>query len=118
MKLAIEIKDEDVQNALHSAFDAGIAYWAMVGTLSKQPEGAEYASEYPMHGGWVQLALRDPDESVPQPKRLDYAALERAVVLMAEKHPQHFAAMIGENGDATTGDVLVQLAVFGDIVFG
>ena len=37
---------------------------------------------------------------------------------MAETHPRHFADFLAGNEDATTGDVLLQLAVFGELVFG
>ncbi len=49
---------------------------------------------------------------------LDYAAVLRGVKIMAETNPRHFGDMIGEGGDSITGDVLIQCAVFGYVVFG
>lgn len=37
---------------------------------------------------------------------------------MAEKWPRHFGNFISENEDAETGDVFIQLALLGDIVYG
>ena len=39
--------------------------------------------------------------------------------VMHEKYTRHYADMVSEcNADATTGDVLVQCALFGEIVYG
>lgn len=41
-----------------------------------------------------------------------------ALRLMAERHPQKFAELITGTGDFTTGDVLIQLAAFGEVRYG
>jgi hypothetical protein len=46
------------------------------------------------------------------------AELERGLKVMAEKYPHHFADMIAENGDANTGDILLQCMAFGEVVYG
>jgi hypothetical protein len=42
----------------------------------------------------------------------------RVLALMATKTPRHFANIVGERGDSETGDVLVQLACFGELRYG
>ncbi len=37
---------------------------------------------------------------------------------MASKYPDHFNDVVRGMGDATTGDTLVQCALFGDTVYG
>jgi hypothetical protein len=37
---------------------------------------------------------------------------------MADKYPRHIADILSENDDATTGDVFLQLCLFGDVVYG
>ena len=44
--------------------------------------------------------------------------LLKGIQLMADKHPRHFNDWMEQNDDATTGDVLLQLALFGEIIFG
>lgn len=53
--------------------------------------------------------------------RLGYISLEnmdRAEQIMLEKQAAHFADVLEENDDATTGDVWFQLVVMGEVVFG
>jgi len=49
---------------------------------------------------------------------LTYAGIVKGLGLMATKYPRHFSNLVADGGDAETGDVLIQLAVFGDIVYG
>lgn len=56
---------------------------------------------------------------VRQPKLLTLKSLEAGLRIMAGgKLVFHFNDIIAENDDATTSDVLVQLAVFGELVYG
>jgi len=50
--------------------------------------------------------------------RLDRAALEPGLQIMAEKYPRHFANFAQEAEDAETGDVFIQCCVLGEIVYG
>lgn len=49
---------------------------------------------------------------------LDLPALQRGCNLMREKYPEHYKDIKSGNGDAITGDVFLQLSLFGDVVFG
>lgn len=49
---------------------------------------------------------------------LNLESLTKGLELMSLKHSRHFSDIIEENDDAETSDVLVQLAVFGEIVYG
>jgi hypothetical protein len=37
---------------------------------------------------------------------------------MRDQYPRHFADLVGEDDDAITGDVWLQLAVFGEVIYG
>ena len=72
-------------------------------------------------------ALLNPASSLNCPKcgtepspvvALDRAALERGLALMSTEQPGHFADFVSGNEDAETGDVLLQLALLGEVVFG
>lgn len=63
-----------------------------------------------------------PDE-VPLPEGKEYFELTRssfitALQLMAEKTPWHFSNYLTDNADAETGDVFLQYACFGEIIYG
>jgi hypothetical protein len=128
MKIEIDIPDRTIADTLCSAFEGGIGYWARIKDSSipsetemARPWGDEYTPHYisaPLTvGGFVQLACHE--DSDPKPKPLNLETLQAGIKVMVEKYPQHFADMLSENrSDATTGDVLVQCCVFGEIVFG
>jgi hypothetical protein len=37
---------------------------------------------------------------------------------MRDQYPRHYADLVEENDDAITGDVFLQLAVFGELIYG
>lgn len=114
--------------------EGGIGYWAKVQRYVPPPEGAELNVglegddvfcertykhiHYPMCEAGGAVVLRDKEADDGKDLVLDYPAIERGLQVMAEKYPRHFADFVQENGDATTGDVFVQCALLGDIVYG
>ena len=67
-------------------------------------------------GAWVLCDRYAEDEiGVPEEYRLDRAAIERGVQVIAEKYPEFLGALAGFAQDARTGDALVQCSIFGEI---
>jgi hypothetical protein len=130
-----------IADVLCSGMEGGIGYWAAIVRYDAPPEGVELCTfwrdsslgdevfrhiHYPMceAGGGVVLE-HDPvrkddqmNEDDMAESTLNWPKLEKAVQLMAEKYPGHFKNILDDNDDAETGDVLVQLALFGELVFG
>ena len=50
--------------------------------------------------------------------RITIADVEKGLKLMQEQYPRHYADLVEENDDAITGDVWLQLTVFGDVIYG
>jgi len=97
MKVEMEISDQLISDQIESGF-AFIGYWAQ-----------DWEIDVVNHTGWVQ-EVEDGDK--PEPITLNF---EKAVKIAAEKYPR----ILDENQmDAETGDMLIQLAAFGDIVYG
>ena len=59
--------------------------------------------------------IEEPEEA---PQKLDLDAMRHGLHLMSVKYPNHFADVMDENDDADTGDVFLQLSLYGEIVFG
>lgn len=82
--------------------------WASVllngGTLSVYDEGESGSELYE-------------DEPV-QKHPLTLKAVRKGLRLMKEQYPDHWTDLVEENEDAVTGDVWLQLAVFGEVVYG
>ena len=58
------------------------------------------------------------DRNLPIKYRMDRDSMKRALDLMAEKYPRHFNDFMEENDDANTGDVFLQLAYIGEVIYG
>lgn len=74
----------------------------------EEPEGPE--PEFPQPHpeeveGWEKL-------------RLDYPAVQKAWALLKIQYPKVYQDVLDENYDAATGDLFIQLAVFGEQVYG
>ena len=102
------VRPDLIVNCLDSA---DIGYW-----LGKLIEGAQ--NEDVMAGTDHAMLTRDDEEPEGPVYTLDKAAVYRGIVILAAKYPHHFADLITDNSDATTGDCLIQCALFGDIIFG
>ena len=139
VSMSIRVTDGRVRDQLCAAFEGGSNYWYDKldphygeGISRKDCERggrlfpADIAADdvldsWPyvvpfIDGCW--LTLEEKEEDNPKERRLDRAAIQRGLQIMSEKCPQHFADMMSESGDATTGDVLLQCCVLGDIVYG
>lgn len=128
MTLTFHIPYKDIADLLCSAFEGGSNYWARVanadvGKGDCAPKGYEKHSHYiaPFStGGYVLIQEQDEDLQPEEWKshKLDRAALDRGLQLMAEKHPQRWADFITSNADSTTGDVYLQLCLLGEVRYG
>ncbi len=124
---------KDLRGLLCSAFEGGSNYWYMIEgevlppkftieDFSKggkaQPKGDywHWAELIPTVPGCA-LLVSAPGE-FDTPVALNLAALRRAEEIMREKYPRHWADAKEENGDAITGDVFLQCALYGEVIFG
>ena len=49
---------------------------------------------------------------------LNMETAHKALKLMAKDYPEDLADFINENEDAITGDIFLQLAILGDVIYG
>lgn len=134
VKVEFEIPLLRVADMLVSAFDPAVAstsYWAEIAGYRKPPQlehtldrlGGRAASEcyvyrycdYPINKDGA-VVVMDTEEGKGYEINLD--TIRAGLKVMAEKFPEHFADLIGEDDDATTSDVFVQCCVFGDVIYG
>jgi hypothetical protein len=114
-----EVSAERVSDLLCCAFEGGINDWSHKG-VRLNPSGdkwpGEWASDMPKHEGcWLEV-----HDSADTERWfvLDQKALSYGLKLMAEKYPKHWGDFLAENEDAATGDVFVQLCLFGEVKYG
>ena len=118
----VTVTEQMVEDLLCCAFEGGSNYWYMIDSFN-YPEGATQKSlgiefpqlELPFRGGSLTISdIEDGDTK----KTLDIKAIENGLKLLATKYPSQWQAFISENHDGDTGDVFLQLCLFGEVVFG
>lgn len=120
-----------VRGLLCSAFEGGSNYWYAglgphsypVGATaadyteggSMQPDGEywHWSQLLPTSGGSVSLRCVDDDADVAV---LDDAAIQRGLVLFV--HTTQYGELLAGDDDASTGDVFLQLCLFGSVRYG
>lgn len=127
IKLETEITIERIKDLLCAAFEGGINYWATcsVGQDKVDEVKAEYYHEIPVMGGEITILDNETQEELG---KIDMESMKQAFEYMAagtDKNGKdcpgfrdHFADFMGENDDANTGDIFVQLAVMGEVIYG
>lgn len=109
-----EIEEERIDDLLTSAFEGGSNYWYQIDNQTTPFEG--FAGEaWRQPGG---ILIKDMENEADPGKVLDAEAVERGLQLMADKFPSRWADFITENDDAETGDVFLQLCLFGEVIYG
>ncbi len=133
--LQVQLEPKDLADIVHCAIEGGINYWGeckgykwsewyeknidnptdqYVGDRLKElPE--DYVYVYVREDDRQGEPQRDPNTWVPICK----ADIERGFALAFANHPHLYQARDGEvDMDATGGEVIIQYAVFGELVYG
>jgi hypothetical protein len=122
--VTVTISAAKLQNALVSAFESGHSYsgdWLKSVEVEKEPSRpCVYHSDVPFFGGELRVVMPD-YRNVKGGKKavrpITLASLQDAVCILADKYPHHATDLLADSGDVITGLVLVQCAIFGDILF-
>lgn len=113
----VNIMETRVRDLLCCALEGGSNYWYCIANYKfKEGKGFgdyEFAHlDVPFDGGSLLIQADD------QYRVLDEAAMIKGLNLMAKNYPKHFEDFMNEDYDANTGDVFLQLSLFGEIVYG
>lgn len=62
----------------------------------------------------------DGEGKVPESAKhhITIVEVQKGLELMRDKYPRHYANLVEEEDDLITGDVWLQLAVFGELIYG
>ena len=58
------------------------------------------------------------EDDEPSKHTLTLKDVRKGLRLMKKEYPSHYADLVEENDDAETGDIWLQLAVFGEVIYG
>lgn len=129
IKTEIEIPEQRIKDLLSCAFEGGSGYWCQIKRY-EIPGNAKSVQDYPhldlplMQGGGVFCA--DAVGGTAFCRCLNLDAIKEGLELLlnsVDKHGNdipkyHGSDFLSENEDAITGDVFLQLCLFGEIVYG
>lgn len=115
----IKITDEDIDDIMVSALEGGICYWCCKAEVIEDDYFGEYASDQISRGG--SLRLYDSEEDEVYVLTLD--KFMRGLQLAFEQGYYRSYWLDGDmldtcQIDSADADVIVQLALFGEVVFG
>jgi hypothetical protein len=122
--IPITITHEDVFSLLVSALEGGSNYWyADVEPLKRTSKAREACDR--LYNNLIEHGFSivdgDPDDTGRKKTyKVKPEAFQNALEAMAggNPHPRHFQALLTGNADAETGDVFLQLCVFGEVIYG
>lgn len=115
MKIEIDIKDEYIRQAIGAGLNGGIRYWC-----ARVEPSATYTLERMTTENVTFLLIVERDESGPEEGRhfLDFAGIKRALAwLVTNNYTRTFAAICSGDADSWHGDVLIQVAIFGEVKY-
>ena len=112
----IEVDAQKIADTMVSAFEGGSDYW--LGQVEPRFDNHKGYSEAAAYGDDMieRTITSDEDNSTGVFNREN---IQKALVLMGTvAGGRHLADLVNDNGDADTGDVLLQLTLFGEVVYG
>lgn len=125
MPVTINITDEQRTNLLCSALEGGSNYWYLLNTdamaiIRKYKEANDTLVErmWKAIKAGEEIPVTDREDETEVLGKISLASIDKGEQIMAEKHASHFADVLKEIDDATTGDVWFQLAVMSEVVYG
>ena len=119
IKTTLTVTDEDIDDIMCTALEGGITYWCNKAKVVGEYLG-EYGHEQIARGGKLLLYDMIEDEEY----ELTLADLLNGIKFAAEKgYYENYGWVDGSeldtcNVDAEVADVIVQMALFGEVVYG
>lgn len=116
----ITVTEEQIDDLMTTALEGGICYWcASAKPLNNDYKGATYASHAVSKGATLCLV----DSMTGATHHLDVHILIRGIVRACQANPDYLLMFLdpdnhGHNLDAGRADVIVQLAIFGETLYG
>jgi hypothetical protein len=121
------VTKQRVSDLLCSAFEGGSNYWYEITECIAPPElefrvllrrrRRDKHLDYPLNEGGA-LMIGDRKDPEREPVRLDLETIKKGLGLFFVETPRHLADFMSESDDASTGDVFLQLCIFGSVVYG
>lgn len=106
----IEVPDQTIVDLFITACEGGSNYWCAKVTPTVKVESDPYVD---MLQGFTAT-----DRETGRVIKVSPEQIQMGLARMAEQYPHHFQDMVNDNHDAVTADVLLQMCVFGELIYG
>lgn len=113
MKVIIDISEDLVKDVVITALEGGSNYWYNI--AKHNIDGDLYDGLFNQKNAKMLITDIETGEYLGD---LTLEHLNAGLTLMARDHRESFSAIIGESYDANDADILLQLAVLGEVVYG
>lgn len=117
----IDISDQQISDQLCNALEGGSNYWYFLPDLTMLDLDTKLPLVDRIMNALNQgksIPIYDLEDEEIKLGDLNLEGIEKALNLMSTLFPATFDEIVNEDGDADTGDIFLQLAVMGEIVFG
>lgn len=112
----VQVTDQQLKDCLVTAVEGGIDYWSYV--KAYDPDKVRVTI--------TEIEASRPEPADPLEMTLSHQDLLRGLEILARQRPEgefpggpgHLRDFLTDTGDATTADVIVQLTMFGELVYG
>lgn len=122
-EIKVKITNEDIDNIMTTAFNGGINYWCYNAEIVEDKYLGYLTEEKISLGGKVRLYVEEPfDDYETEEYILDKNKLLKGIKMAMEKYgldinlDDHMHISI-DDVDADAADVIIQYALFGEIVY-
>jgi hypothetical protein len=116
--VAVEVSKEQIETLLVWAFEGGSNYWYRIEGDAPLSRMKGYADEALKQGIVVSNFFAVETGHPIKQRTLNEKAIKRGLKLLPKKAHLALADVIQDNADATTGDVFLQLCLYGEVVYG
>lgn len=119
--LDIELSDKEVVSIYTTALEGGIGYWAIADEYKWQYLYEDWENDivHPLEPDQVLVVLSDTEDDHFKDEQLTPAKIRAGVKLLIEKYPHMYQILDDQfHVDADGADAIVQLGLFGEIVYG
>ena len=120
--LDLEISDKEVVSIYTTAMEGGIGYWAIADEYKWMYLYEDWNNDIvkELDPDQVLVVLSDTEETDFKDEELTPAKIRAGVKLLIERYPHLYQILDGDefHVDANGADAVVQLGLFGEVVYG
>lgn len=118
INVPFDVTDRLISDLLCLAFEGGSSYWAEFVEQIVRPGGTETEFNSDALAAGNTLRVYYDDEGNMNSLPLTNEDMAEAIGLAALNRPRVWLDIINDNMDADTGDIILQLALFGEVIYG